>query len=134
MKKSKRLLRRNNEGFIEYTYDGYFDEKAERTEDAKVFEKLCDLEDKIENRTLIELPCKIGDIIYYANPYCDLLKIRKFKVTCISITATYIRIICCNAENEHDISNYYFSSDEINFTEAEAEAKWRKLLKENPQK
>lgn len=130
MKESKRLLRRNNEGFVEYTYDGYFDEKAEKAEDAKVFEKLCDLEDKIENGTLIELPCKIGNIIYHANPYCNLLKIRKFKVTCISIAATYICIICRNAENEHDISNYYFSSDEINFTEAEAEAKWRKLSKE----
>ena len=54
MKESKRLLRRNNEGFVEYTYDGYFDEKAEKAEDAKVFEKLCDLEDKIE-KTIDEL-------------------------------------------------------------------------------
>lgn len=27
-------------------------------------ERLVELEDKIENRTLIELPCKIGDTIY----------------------------------------------------------------------
>lgn len=100
----------------------------------ETYNRLAELENKIENGTLRELPCKVGDIIYYANPYYDLLKIRKFKVVCISITAIYIRIICCNAENEHDISNYYFSSDEINFTEAEAEAKWRKLLKENPRK
>jgi hypothetical protein len=64
MKESKRLLKRNNEGLVEYTYDGYFDEKAEKAEDAKVFEKLCDLEDKIENGTLVDLPCKVGDTIY----------------------------------------------------------------------
>ena len=31
----------------------------------KCFNKLGELEDKLENGTLIELPCKVGDEIYY---------------------------------------------------------------------
>lgn len=36
-------------------------------------ERLAELEDKIENKTLIELPCKIGDTAYciYNNGECD---------------------------------------------------------------
>lgn len=32
---------------------------------------LCDLEDKIENGTLIELPCKVGDIVYELEKDCS---------------------------------------------------------------
>jgi len=31
----------------------------------KVAERLAELEDKIEQGTLIELPCKVGDTVYY---------------------------------------------------------------------
>ena len=31
----------------------------------KAYERLAELEDKIENGTLIELPCKVGDTVYY---------------------------------------------------------------------
>lgn len=39
-----------------------------------LLERLCHLEDKIENGTLIELPCKVGDTVYKLEKYlwCDL--------------------------------------------------------------
>lgn len=42
-------------------------------------ERLAELEDKIENGTLIELPCKVGDTIYQI--YKDCSKCSHFKET-----------------------------------------------------
>lgn len=137
MKESKRLLKRNNEGLVEYTYDGYFDEKAEKAEDAKVFEKLCDLEDKIENGTLIELPCKIGDTLYFVNEYRSTPQIRNFNVSYFEVTAYDRPIVAvCHDKNYERNVRYSFKLPDKNvfFTEFEAEARLQKLLKENPQK
>lgn len=134
MKESKRLLRRNNEGFVEYTYDGYFDEKAERTEDAKVFEKLCDLEDKIENGTLVELPCKIGDTVYFVNRYRPTPRIEKFSVSYFEVTAYEqpVVVVCYNNDctRKHARYSFQFPDKDVFFTEAEAETRLRELLKE----
>ncbi len=43
--------------------------KCERNFNALV--RLADIEDKIENGTLIELPCKVGDTLYFPQYYCD---------------------------------------------------------------
>lgn len=132
MKKSKRLLRRNNEGFIEYTYDGYFDEKAKKAEDAKVFGKLCDLEDKIENGTLVDLPCKVGDTIYevfknHKPPFIQQTKVEKIIITEKGLKLKLAR----NSIYETSIASL---GKTLFLTEAEAEARLQKLLKENPQK
>lgn len=39
----------------------------------ELYRKLAELEDKIENGTLIELPCKVGDTVYELERYiyCD---------------------------------------------------------------
>ncbi len=36
--------------------------------DEEILERLAELEDKIENGTLIDLPCKIGNTVWLANP------------------------------------------------------------------
>ena len=36
-----------------------------------IYKRLYELEDKIENGTLIELPCKIGDTLYFPQYYYD---------------------------------------------------------------
>lgn len=36
-----------------------------------IYKRLYELEDKIENGTLIELPCKVGDTLYFLQYYCD---------------------------------------------------------------
>ena len=33
--------------------------------------RLAELEDKINNGTLIELPCKVGDTVYYVEYFCN---------------------------------------------------------------
>lgn len=132
MKESKRLLRRNNEGLVEYTYDGYFDEKAEKAEDAKVFEKLCNLEDKIENGTLVDLPCKVGDTIYEVFKYHKPPFIQQTKVEKIIITEKGLKLkLARNSVYETSIASL---GNTLFLTKAEAEARLQELLKENPQK
>lgn len=40
-----------------------------RITDDMLYNKLGELEDKIENGTLIELPCKVGDTVWYIKSY-----------------------------------------------------------------
>ena len=46
----------------------YFDEINLLT---KALNKLAFLEDKIENGTLVELPCKVGDTVYFIEYFCN---------------------------------------------------------------
>lgn len=46
-----------------------------------IYKRLYELEDKIENKMLIELPCKIGDTIYYANIFTSPPRIEEYIVT-----------------------------------------------------
>lgn len=67
---SKRLLRRYDNNTVDFadkivcTDKKDYREERDRLDDM-VYQKLCYLEDKIENGTLIELPCKIGDTFWY---------------------------------------------------------------------
>ena len=36
-----------------------------------LIDRLYDLEDKIENGTLVELPCKVGDTVYFIEYFCN---------------------------------------------------------------
>ena len=84
MSEYKRLTKRlmySNAPFTEFASDN------------EVLERLAELEDKIENKTLIELPCKVGTTLYfiYNRPLAD-------KPNLIP------RI--------HETSNWYFDIDE----------------------
>lgn len=51
-----------------------------------LYNRLAELEDKIENRTIIELPCKAGDTIYevfkyHKPPFIQQTKVEKIIVT-----------------------------------------------------
>lgn len=52
---SKRLTHRLPDGRIEYAY----------TNSYHLLQRLCELEDKIESGTLVELPCKVGDTVRF---------------------------------------------------------------------
>lgn len=41
------------------------------TWDGEILHRLAELEDKIENGTLIELPCKVGDTVYCVEYFCS---------------------------------------------------------------
>lgn len=91
----------------------------------KCFNRLCELEDKLENGTMIELPCKVGDKIY--------------RITSNSIreeTVLRIRVDCIKNKITLIISTEYlaYASEYINeimfFTKAEAEARLKELQNE----
>ena len=109
--------------------------------------RLAELEDKIENGTLVELPCKAGDTVYvnedtwkdgifFNHTYIE----RKFfvigKVTSVRITKNQILIrIKSNYQNNlyrYKTSNYPISAfgKTIFLTKAEAEARLKELQEE----
>lgn len=47
----------------------YFRHKKARVADWQVVERLAELEDKLENGLLVELPCKVGDTVYIVGNY-----------------------------------------------------------------
>ncbi len=50
-----------------------------------IYKRLHELETKVEDKTLVELPCKIGDTIYYANIFAPTPRIEEYIVTGIKI-------------------------------------------------
>lgn len=105
------------------------------------YNKLCAIEDKIENGTLIELLCKVGDTVYIvANIDCGLAKkhgIVEGVVTEIEITIDK-NVIASRIYVEHPfiysernpnliINRYIFFPDELFLTKAEAEKKLKEL-------
>ena len=99
--------------------------------DGEILHRLAELEDKIENGTLIELPCKVGDKVYH--------------LSCKTISeeiVSQIKYTICNGEI--DLSNSHIMTDDLydkdyNFyrvsklgkslflTKVEAEAKLKEL-------
>lgn len=54
--------------------------------DEEILERLAELEDKIKNGTLVELPCKVGDIIYevfknHKPPFIQQTNVEKIIIT-----------------------------------------------------
>jgi len=101
-------------------------------------ERLAELEDKIENKTLIDLPCKVGDTVYIAGTWdMYIKKVVKGVVSAIEyivntkgyyhriyVDHPYIR----SRTNPNVVKNrYIFTIDEVSLTKPEAEAKLREL-------
>lgn len=78
MKQYKRLTNQKWSEDIDLTQElGY----------SHIYKRLYELEDKIENKMLMEMPCKIGDTIYYANFFTSPPRIEEYIVTGIKIYA-----------------------------------------------
>ena len=81
-----------------------------------------ELLNKIENGTLIELPCKVGDKVYYVNEYRPTPRIEEYKV--YTFTFDFKHEIVLMVEN-----GYGFYKNQIFLTRAEAEKKLKDLKK-----
>lgn len=89
--------------------------------------RLAELEDKIENGTLVELPCKVGEIMYEV---IDGIPIQEWKIESICFNRAYPKGVIW-AERTRDFVQWKFWIEDCGtkwFTDkAEAEAKWREL-------
>ena len=90
---------------------------------------LAELEDKIENGTLVELPCKEDDIVYFVNWYRPTPRIEAFKVNHLEVNKNHIYVACYDFENEDDYSMYRIDSKDISFSKEEAEEALKKYKK-----
>lgn len=92
-----------------------------------VFDRLAELEDKMENGTLIELPCKVGDTVYrITQSYRGNEKITIYTVREIIIDkkgVTYLTIALKGASSITCKVNV----DSVFLTREEAEAKLKEL-------
>ena len=92
----------------------------------KCFDRLGELEDKLENSTMIELPCKVGDEIYYIPSF-----VSRPRVLLGTIIAIRIEKYGYGVQIQETPHNGYF--DEITLgidwflTKEEAEARLKEL-------
>lgn len=99
--------------------------KIHAIREGEVLDRLAELEDKIENGTIIELPCKVGKEIYYISMIWRdgnfIGEIYKANVSGFYISDGFIQI-------EDDIIYHYHNyGEEVFLTKAEAEAKLKYL-------
>lgn len=132
MKQYERLMKRNANGEVEtvkrpkssYIQEVY-EEWDEINRELKL--RLAELEDKIENGTLVELPCKVGEIMYEV---IDGIPIQEWKIESICFNRAYPKGVIW-AERTRDFAQWKFCIEDCGtkwFTnKAEAEAKWREL-------
>lgn len=94
-------------------------------DDEKIYKRLAEIEDKIENGTLVELPCKVGDRIW------AILGNNIFgrKVKNIVIRDNGYIIKTSNTNGWQDLEPYYNTEFGIIWflTKAEAEQKLKEL-------
>ena len=134
----KRLTIRNN-GFIDTNCKNCKQCKKVRRKyicndmtacDEEIINRLAELEDKIENGTLIELPCKVGDTVYWV---CELVKnkleILEGKIRGLTIsqnsTSWFSVIYEYGLTFEHIFKDYWNKT--VFLTKAKAEKKLKEL-------
>ena len=93
-----------------------------------ILKRLCELEDKLENGTLIELPCKVGDTVYVINGDNKIEKVTVFNYT-INKKGFVFEVV-----EEGILSKYYLFDFDFNddwfLSKAEAETKLKELQNE----
>jgi hypothetical protein len=111
---------------------------------AKAINRLADLEDKIENGTLVELPCKVGDKVYAPHwHFGEWDKIVPYQITNITITQNkklewtkkYRAMELVEGKTTDWQLNFAFDEvgNKVFLTKAEAEAKLRESKGEREQ-
>ena len=90
----------------------------------ETYNRLAELEDKIENGTLIELPCKVGDTVYYTSPEYYNSLLVEYVVTEISQTREGLRLAVYGSPKEKGLITYLYEDyigKTVFLTKAEAE-------------
>ena len=129
MSEYKRLTERHENGYIELMCDSCkYNEKCDvETHYCNEAVKNClaELEDKIENGTIMELPCKVGDTIYEVFKYHKPPFIQQTKVEKIIVTEKGLKLkLSRNSSYETSISSL---GKTLFLTEEAAEAQIKEL-------
>jgi hypothetical protein len=112
----------------EDSFIGYYD-SCESIYGGDAIDRLAELEDKFEQGTLIELPCKVGDTIYVIDEWWEhtegkpvhYVVLSEDKVDSFTYYGNIIHIDC-------EISDsFYIFGDDAFLTREEAEAKLKEL-------
>lgn len=93
----------------------------------ELYNRLAELEDKIENGTLREVPCKVGDTIYF-DTYRrgNSIGVQPHKVAMVRFV---VGIEPTSETTRTEIQEYEFGKS-VFFTAEEAEAKLKKVMEE----
>ena len=126
----KRLTKRNCAGYVvpvKPTMSGYSNIQAAEEE---LLERLAELEDKIENGTLVELPCNVGDVMYEViGDVC----IDEWEIESICFNKTYLKGVIW-AERTRDLAHWKFWIEDCGIkwfvTKTEAEKRLEELKNE----
>lgn len=88
----------------------------------ETIDRLAELEDKIENGTIVELPCKVGDIVYEA---IQGMPIQEWVIESIGWGRIYGKNYVMWAERKKDLAHWKFWKEDFGktvfLTKAEAE-------------
>lgn len=99
--------------------------------------RLAELEDKIEQGTLIALPCKVGDTVYYTSPEYYNSLLVEYTVTEISQTREGIRLAVYGSPKEKGLITYLWESyigKTVFLTREEAEKHLKEIQNEHKSK
>ena len=92
-----------------------------------IYKRLYDLEDKIKAGTLVELPCKIGDVMYEV---IEGMPIQEWKIESICFDRTYPKGVIW-AERAKDFAHWKFWIEDCGTkwfaTKAEAEKRLEEI-------
>ena len=93
----------------------------------KIYRRLADLEDKIDNGTLRELPCKVGDTVYFDTyRHGESIGIKPHKVERVDVVVITERTF---GNIGADIPEWQFGKS-VFLTKSEAEARLKELQEE----
>ena len=110
-------------------FEKHYFENGTSAYDGKPIDRLCDLEDKIEQGKILELPCKIGDEKFAILPNTNV--IVKGKVSVIIYQNEFLIDFAYKSE-EYDYTAYtQLLPEELFDTYEEAEAKLSEMEGEN---
>ena len=97
----------------------------------ELYRKLAEIEDKIENGTLVELPCKVGDMLYEV---IEGMPIQEWKVESICFNMTYPNGVIW-AERTSDFAHWKFWAEDCGtkwfITKTEAEKRLEEIRSGN---
>lgn len=93
----------------------------------KFYIRLAELEDKIENGTLVELPCKVGDTVYIV--YSSLIRKWEVDFICIDKGSIFFKL---GHKGTFDYNSFWLEElgDHVFLTKAEAEKRLEELQKD----